>query len=302
MPVGAVVTREILIVSGKGGTGKTTLTASFAALGSPCVLADCDVDAADLFLITKPERERGETFTSGKKPVFDMEKCTRCGICVEHCRFSALTMEGGDLAYDRFSCEGCALCSRICPAGAVSMKVKECGEWYVSKTAYGPMAHARLRVAEENSGKLVTVVRREAKRLAEQTGVETIYIDGPPGIGCPVISSITGVDLAVLVTEPTLSGLHDLDRIARLARQLKVRTAVCVNKYDLNGEMTAKIEDYCRSSAIELVGRIPYDRSVIESLSRGEAVVHATHSEAAGAIRDIWDKVLSLCQRDRFNA
>jgi MinD superfamily P-loop ATPase len=175
------------------------------------------------------------------------------------------------------------------------MKENECGEWHVSNTLYGPMAHARLRVAEENSGKLVTVVRRQAKSLAEQKGIETIYIDGPPGIGCPVISSMTGVDLAVLVTEPTLSGLHDLDRITDLARQLKVRTAACVNKYDLNQEMTAKIEDYCRSGNVELVGSIPYDRSVIESLSRGEAVVHAAHSEAADAIRDAWGKVLNLC-------
>lgn len=290
--------REILVVSGKGGTGKTTVTASFAALGLPCVIADCDVDAADLFLITRPAREKSKTFTSGRKPVFDLTTCTRCGRCAEQCRFAALAIKGGDLVYDRFSCEGCALCSRICPSGAVAMEEKECGEWYVSSTRYGPMVHARLHVAEENSGKLVTVVRRQAKQLAEQNGMDTIYIDGPPGIGCPVISSLTGVDLAVLVTEPTLSGLHDLERIADLARQLKARTAVCVNKYDLNVEMTAKIEDYCRSGAIELVGRIPYDRSVIESLVCGEAVVHATHSEAARAIRDVWGNVLGLCRQN----
>lgn len=302
MPIGQGMIREILIVSGKGGTGKTTLTASFAALGSPCVLADCDVDAADLFLLTSPEKERSETFSAGKKPVFDLDKCTRCGLCAEKCRFSALDVRGGDLVYDRFACEGCALCSRICPAGAVGMKLNECGEWYVSRTRYGPMVHARLHVAEENSGKLVTVVRREAKRLAEEKGMNTVYIDGPPGIGCPVISSITGVALAVLVTEPTLSGLHDLERIAALARQLNVKTAACVNKYDLNEEMAGKIEDFCRSNRILLAGRIPYDRAVIESLARGRTVIYSARSNAAEAIRDIWSRVFQQAEAPLYDS
>ena len=282
---------EILVISGKGGTGKTTLAASFAALGRPCVLADCDVDAADLFLLVKPRRESSEPFSGGRAPVFNKDACTACGKCADLCRFSALALIDGILVHDRFACEGCGLCSRVCPEGAVSMVAQENGEFYTSMTPYGPMSHARLHIAEENSGKLVTVVRQKARHLAKEKGIDTIIVDGPPGIGCPVISSMTGVDLAVVVTEPTLSGLHDLKRVAQLARQFDVKTAVCVNKFDLNEEITGNIEEYCRSVGIENLGRIPYDKTVIEALVRGEAVVLSGDSPAAWAVGNIWKNI-----------
>ncbi|MDD5557430.1 MAG: ATP-binding protein [bacterium] len=282
---------QIAIVSGKGGTGKTTLTASFALLGRPCVLADCDVDAADLHLLMAPTRLRTEEFRSGRKPVIDRERCTGCGRCAERCRFSALEMRNGLPAYDAFACEGCGLCARVCEAGAIEMREQRCGEWYVSETACGPMAHARLGIAEENSGKLVTTVRREAVRLAEERGLRAVLIDGPPGIGCPVISSIVGADLVVAVTEPTLSGLHDLERVAGLAARFGIRTAVCVNKFDINEEMSGRIGAYCREGAIALLGRIPYDRAVVESLARGEPVIRAAGSAAAAAVRGAWERL-----------
>ena len=283
--------RELLVISGKGGTGKTTLAACFAVLGRPCAIADCDVDAADLYLVTQPRRLREEPFSGGRGPVIDRSACTGCGRCVEHCRFSAVELREGKAVVERFACEGCGLCARVCPAGAVRMEDQINGEWYVSGTPYGPMAHARLHVAEENSGKLVTVVRREARRLAEENGLERLLIDGPPGIGCPVISSMTGVDFALLVTEPTLSGLHDLKRVSELARRFGVPVGVCVNKSDLNGEMTGRIEAWCREGGMRFIGRIPYDRAVLEALSRGEAAVTVAGSPAAAAIREVWESV-----------
>ena len=244
---------EILVISGKGGTGKTTLAASFAALAAPCVLADCDVDAADLHLIVKAEEESVEPFVGGRRPVFNESACTGCAFCVSRCAFSALSLNGGSLSHDPFFCEGCGLCSRVCPQGAVSMREQENGESYLSRTPYGPMAHARLHIAEENSGKLVALVRQKAKSLAEERGLVTVIVDGPPGIGCPVISSVSGVDLAVVVTEPTLSGLHDLKRVAKLTRRFGVRTVACVNKCDLNEEIARKIEDYCHAENAELL-------------------------------------------------
>jgi len=284
--------REIAIVSGKGGTGKTTLAASFAVLARPVVVADCDVDAADLFLLMDPREEAKGEFRAGRKPVILPDRCTSCGICVERCRFRALSLGPEGLRLDRFACEGCGLCARVCPSGAIEMREQVCGEWYVSAGRCGPMAHARLHVAEENSGKLVTLVREKARGLARERGLDTIIIDGPPGIGCPVISSITNTDLAVVVTEPTLSGLHDLERIAGLARQLRVRTAVCVNKCDLNEDVSVRLGEYCAANGIPLAGRIPYDRAVVESLVRGEPLVCGPPSAAGAAVREAWERLL----------
>lgn len=283
--------KEILVISGKGGTGKTTLTASFAALGRLCVIADCDVDAADLFLLTSPERLSSEPFSGGRAPVLDAGACTGCGLCVRRCRFAALSLRDGVVALDHFACEGCGLCSRICPEGAIAMRDQVNGEWYISRTPYGPMAHAKLHVAEENSGKLVTLVRKQARLLAVEEKLGLILIDGSPGIGCPVIASLAGVDYAVAVTEPTLSGLHDLKRVAELARRFGVEVGVCVNKCDLNSEMTGRIEEYCHGAGMGIIGRIPYDRSVVEALARSEPVVNAYDSPAAKAVREIWKRV-----------
>jgi MinD superfamily P-loop ATPase len=280
--------KTLLVASGKGGTGKTTITAALAVRAEPCAVADCDVDAADLFLLMQPEKTSQGAFKGGRTPSFDAALCTGCGVCVARCRFSALSIEGKTLIHDGFSCEGCGLCSRICPAGAVAMREEVRGDWYLSKTPYGPMAHARLHVAQENSGKLVTVVREHARRLAENNGLPLLIVDGPPGIGCPVMASMTGVDHALLVTEPTLSGLHDLKRIIALATRFKVPAKVCINKFDLNETMTLKIEEFCASRGLELIGKIPYDRAVLASCVAGTPLGEEERSAASQAIKTMW--------------
>ncbi len=282
--------REIVIVSGKGGTGKTSLTAAFARLAGQCVLCDADVDAADLHLLLQPQVERTTVFFGGGVAVIDPDSCTGCGRCRELCRFDAIS---ADYAVDALSCEGCGVCVDLCPERAVDFPLRRCGEWYLSGTSSGEMVHARLGVAEENSGRLVSLVRREAARLAEEKGIELILTDGPPGIGCPVIAAIGGAAMLVLIVEPTLSGLHDMDRVIDLAAHFRVPGMVLVNKYDLNPEMTEAIEKRARERNLLLLGRLPFDPLFVKAMVAGKTVVEMESASATvGIVRRIWYDIL----------
>jgi len=286
------VIQELVIISGKGGTGKTSLAASFAVLAAGrAVIADCDVDAADMHLVLTPKIIEGTDFKSGHEAVILSEKCAGCGLCVELCRFSAVKrLPNNQYRVDPVACEGCGVCVRFCPAGAIAFPERLCGEWMVSETRCGTMVHACLGVAAENSGKLVSLVRREARRIAEEKGLPLLVTDGPPGIGCPVIASVTGASQVLAVTEPTVSGEHDLERVLRLARHFDIRTSVCVNKWDINPEMTERIERKADASGARVVGRIRYDRMVTAAQIQAKAVVE-TDAPSAEDIRHVWEKV-----------
>jgi MinD superfamily P-loop ATPase len=279
--------KEIVVLSGKGGTGKTTIVASFAALAKNKVLCDCDVDAADLHLLLKPKAKETHEFRSGQTAVIDEKLCTRCGLCQELCRFEAIT----DLKVDPTACEGCGFCVRVCPEDAITMEENLAGHWFVSSTKYGPLVHARLGIAQENSGKLVTVVRQNARSIVQKERFEYIITDGPPGIGCPVISSLSGANLALLVTEPTLSGIHDLERVIGVCRHFGVPPLICINKYDLNEDNTGQIERYCLEQGIEVAGKLPYDNIVTESLINGIPVVEYSRNGVSRQIEATWHKI-----------
>jgi MinD superfamily P-loop ATPase len=280
--------KELVIISGKGGTGKTTFTASFAALAKEAVLADCDVDAADLHLVLHPDIKHQEDFISGKTAVIHQERCTQCGLCQEVCRFEAIDTTP---RVSPFACEGCGVCARVCPVEAIEMQDNNCGAWYISETHYGPMVHAALGPAEENSGKLVAVVRQQAKQLAQEQQKSLILIDGPPGIGCAVISSITGASMVLIVTEPTLSGVHDLQRVSDLAAHFQIPVCVCVNKYDINPQMTEEIKDYCTKRQLTFVGQVPYDQTVVDALVHQQPVVTYSDGTLAEQMTNIWRQV-----------
>jgi MinD superfamily P-loop ATPase len=289
--------KELLVISGKGGTGKTSVTAAFAALAADVVLVDCDVDAADLHLILGPTDSRPRVFVGGKVAGIDHSACTACGRCVEACRFEAITVDvsrrGGELRYavDALACEGCGVCALVCPVGAASLNEETSGEWTVSQTRLGPLVHAHLLPARGNSGKLVTLIRGVARTLASERGVPLVLADGPPGIGCPVIASLSGADAVLIVTEPSLSGLHDLERVAGLARSFRTTPAVCINKWDLAPDVTETLTSWCASEKIPVVGRIPYDRAVTDAQVEGVSVIEHGDGPAAAAIRDTWTRV-----------
>ena len=276
--------KEIVILSGKGGTGKTTIVGSFAALAKNKVLADCDVDAADLHLLLSPSERQKSEFWSGQVAYIDEDECTDCGLCQELCRFNAIK----DFRVDPVSCEGCGFCSHICPVEAITMRENMSGYWFVSDTKYGPLVHARLGIAQENSGKLVAVVRQRAKQIAEEHNLDYIISDGPPGIGCPVISSLSGASLALLVTEPSLSGMHDLERVLGVCGHFGVPALVCINKYDLNEENTRKIESQCISQRVEIAGRVPFDNIVTKSIVQGVPVVEYSSGTVTREIEKMW--------------
>ena len=280
--------KELTIISGKGGTGKTSVVASFAALAQNKVLADGDVDAADLHLILVPEIRHEEDFMGGRTARINLEACTECGECLERCQFDAISP---DFVVNRIDCEGCGVCVHFCPVEAIDFPQNICGKWYISETRLGPMVHAKLGIAEENSGLLVSLVRNQARVLAEDRGLDTIIVDGPPGIGCPVIASITGASAVLVVTEPTLSGLHDLERVGGLAAHFKIPTLACVNKFDLNEEISDQIANFCARNHIELVGRIPYDTAVTYAMVAGKSIVEFPDGRVSDAIRAIWHKV-----------
>jgi MinD superfamily P-loop ATPase len=279
--------QEIVVLSGKGGTGKTVVLASFAALSRSKVLCDCDVDAADLHLLLKPTPQEEHEFWG--RPVADIEPdaCSRCGLCLEVCRFDAIH----DFRVDPFACEGCTLCREVCPEEAVTMREDLAGHWYVSDTRYGALVHACLRPGKENSGELVAVVRRQARRIAQEQGAEYILNDGPPGIGCPVISSLSNVRLALIVSEPSLSGIHDLERVLEVCRHFRVTSLVCVNKHDLDEKATRRIQDYCRRAKVDVAATIPFDPAVTEAVVRGIPVVEYSDGPAARHIAQLWQSL-----------
>ncbi len=280
--------KEVVVLSGKGGTGKTSLVGSFAAIAQSKVLADCDVDAADLHLLLNPKAQEENEFWSGQVAVIDGEKCTECGLCQELCYFNAIS----DFKVDPVSCEGCGFCYHACPDKAITMTECLSGHWFVSQTHYGPLVHARLGIAEENSGKLVAVVRQKARSIAEKENHEYIITDGPPGIGCPVISSLSGTDLALLVTEPTLSGIHDLERVLGVCRHFGVPALVCVNKYDINEDNTRRIEQYCTGQGVDMVSKIPVDNMVTEAMVRGIPVVEYNRNGVSQDIERLWSTII----------
>jgi MinD superfamily P-loop ATPase len=279
--------KQLTVISGKGGTGKTTITAAFAALARNHVMADGDVDAADLHLILDPLPRKEELFYGGRVPTLDKNTCDECGLCVEHCRFDAII----DFAIDPISCEGCGVCAHVCPQKAITMKESLCGKWFISQTRFGPLVHARLGIAEENSGKLVTLVRQQARLIAENENKGLVIIDGPPGIGCPVIAALTGVDMVLIVTEPTVSGIHDLERVMGVARHFNVPAMVCINKADINPENAARITKHCEEKGVALAGEIPYDPIVTKAMVAGKSIVEFEDGSIASEVKKIWGAV-----------
>jgi MinD superfamily P-loop ATPase len=280
--------KQIVVISGKGGTGKTVMTGAFASLAENKVMADCDVDAADLHLLLGPEIKQRHDFRSGLSASIDKKLCTQCNRCIDICRFDAI---GNDFVVDGIACEGCAFCSHICPVDAIRMQENLAGEWFISDTRFGPMVHAKLGIAEENSGKLVALVRKQAKELAEKNNCKWVIVDGAPGTGCPVIASLAGIDCAVVVTEPTLSGLHDALRVIEVTRHFNVPARLVINKYDLNIDMSNKIEGHCRENGIEMIGKVGFDKAIVEAMVEGKTIMEYTSSLAQAQIKDIWEKL-----------
>jgi MinD superfamily P-loop ATPase len=284
--------KELVVVSGKGGTGKTSLTAAFASLAENKVLCDADVDAADLHLLMKPDVRMTTDFMGGGIAEIDQDRCIECGTCREVCRFDAISE---DFVVDEIDCEGCGVCVDLCPEKAIDFPAQICGEWYISETRFGPMVHARLGIAEENSGKLVALIRQEAKKLAEQRNLDLIVTDGPPGIGCPVIASIGGASALLVVAEPTVSGLHDMERVADLALHFKIPGMVCVNKFDLNPGQAEKIEALAREKQMVVLDRIPFDPIFTKAMIQGQTIYeYEAASEIGKTVTGIWRKVMSI--------
>lgn len=287
--------KQITVLSGKGGTGKTTLTASFAALARNIVITDCDVDASNLHLLLNPRIVERQEFKGSKLAVIDESKCIQCNICEENCRFNAIK----NLKIDPVLCEGCGLCAYLCPAEAVKLEERVSGFAFISDTKYGPMVHARLEPGEENSGKLVTLVRQNARQIAEREGLNMILNDGPPGIACPVIASVSGVDVGIVVVEPTLSGIHDLERILDLLTHFKMPSLVCINKYDINKENTRRIIDFCDSNGVRVVGKVPFDSMITRAMVfRKPIVEYQPESTVSKHIEEIWEKVLEYLDEE----
>ena len=286
--------KQILVISGKGGTGKTVITASFAALSKNKVMADCDVDAADLHLLLHPEIKEKHNFEGGKTAVIDEEKCIGCGKCQEVCRFEAVREEGDKFKIDPLACEGCGACTLVCPENAIILKAENVGHWFISETKYGPLVHAKLGIAQENSGRLVSLVREKSMDIALKKGVDYVIIDGPPGIGCPVIASISGVDLALIVIEPTLSGMHDAQRAINVAKHFGIKTAVCINKNDLNPKNSETIKKDCLKSDVPVIGEIPFDKIVPESLVHEKLIVEYKDCRVSSEIKNLWNKITEI--------
>ena len=277
--------KEIVVISGEKAGGVGSIVGSFAAIAQRKVLTDCDVDAADLHLLLSPTFKEKKEFWSGQVAEISEEKCTQCGLCEDICHFDAIK----DFKVDPISCEGCGFCYYVCPDEAIVMKECLSGHWFISETRYGPLVHARLGIAEENSGKLVALVRQNAKLVADKEGLEYIITDGPPGIGCPVIASLSGANLALLVTEPTLSGIHDLERVMGVCHHFGIPALVCINKYDINKDNTRQIERFCSSQGVEVASKIPLDNVVTEALVRNLPVVEYSQARVSTEIERLWE-------------
>lgn len=282
--------KEITVLSGKGGTGKTTLTAALATVAKSTVFCDNDVDAADLHLIFHPEIHEQNAFSSGWKATINEEICTQCGICVDYCRFDAIHDNGdGVLRVNALQCEGCRLCERVCPSGAISSKENLNNFWYVSSTRFGTLVHAKMGPGEENSGRLVSQVRKRAKEIANQTNAQYVLNDGPPGIGCAAISSLSGTDQVLLVMEPSKSGLHDAQRLIELIKSFNIKASAVINKYDINLELTDEIEKFLEASAIPLLAKIPFDKQMVEAMIEGKTIVeYRPNSVIAETMQHVW--------------
>ena len=286
--------REIVIISGKGGTGKTSLTGAFAHLAGHKIICDLDVDAPDLHLLLQPVREREEEFYSGHEAVIDREKCTSCGLCATLCRFGAIRENGAGFKIDPRRCEGCKVCVALCPEAAVQFPDKHCGQWYISSTRFGPMVHAQLFPGGENSGRLVMVLKQQARELAKASAAPLVLCDGAPGIGCPVISSLSGAHLAVAVTEPTPSGRHDLERVAELCRHFRVPLTVIINKCDLNQDETLGIEAFCREQDYPVAAHLPHDPEMTRAMIQGLVVTEMPGGPFTEALQHGWARIEAL--------
>lgn len=293
--------KELIIISGKGGTGKTSITAAFAALSTNAILADCDVDAADLHLLLAPQVEQQYPFISGHIAQIKKETCTACGTCLPLCRFDAIhagEQPGQPYTIIPSACEGCGVCVHFCPQHSIEFPPQRCGEWYKSETRFGPMVHARLDIGAENSGKLVSVVRQEARKMAEEKQLDLILVDGPPGVGCPVIAATTGADAVFIITEPTYSGKHDLLRVLELTSHFHIPAYLCVNKWDINPSMAAEIQTCAKEKGATIIGNIPYDSKITSAQIVAQTIVEYGDSIAALAIKDIWN---TLCKEIGLN-
>jgi MinD superfamily P-loop ATPase len=295
--------KQLVILSGKGGTGKTSVAAAFAHLAvrgnSPilAVLADADVDAANLELVLAPEMEVRTDFWGGHVAQIDQQLCGGCGTCQEVCRFDAVLETNGVYTVDPIACDGCAACVYQCPEEAISMQPQLAGEWFRSQSRYGTLFHAALTPAQENSGKLVTVVKQNARLLAMDENISLVLVDGPPGIGCPVISAVSGADLALIVAEPTAAGVHDMQRVLETTDHFGVQALVCINKADIYPEGAARIEAFCQKKGIQVIGQIPFDLSVTESMVQGQPVTaHKPEAPASQALHGIWRKVTMILE------
>jgi len=293
--------KELIVISGKGGTGKTCLTAAFSSIADSKVLCDADVDAADLHLLTAPSIKFRSEFQAGHTAVIDQDKCSACGVCQDLCRWEAIS---ADFEVDSIACEGCGVCVYFCPEKAIDFPLNTCGQWFISRTRFGPMVHARLGIAEENSGKLVSLVRREAQKLGEKNNLDLILTDGPPGIGCPVIAAIGGASAVLIVTEPTVSGKHDLERVAKLAAHFNVPAMVCVNKFDINPDLSDRIEASAQKMGLTCIGRVPFDPTVTMSMVHARTIIeYAPDSMASRAVNEVWKRItqtLELPQQAHF--
>ncbi len=293
--------KEIVIISGKGGTGKTSITASFAMLGGKdIVVADCDVDAADMHLLMQPDWEKAEDFYSGVIADIDQEKCIKCGKCADVCRFNAIEIIENKYIVNTLNCEGCGYCFHICPTDAITMNEQNVGKWYISNTkANNVMVHARLGIGAENSGKLVAKVKNEAKRIAEETNKKFIVVDGSPGIGCPVVSSLSGADFVVLVTEPTISGLHDLKRVYQLVKKFNIPAGCIINKADLNAKVAQQIEEFLKDEKIAYFVDLPYDETFTKTMTNGRTIAEYNDTNLKSILIDNWGKIIEYTNKIR---
>ncbi len=282
---------ELTVVSGKGGTGKTSLVGSLSALAKNKIVVDCDVDAADLHLIIDHEIQRSNDFIAGSKAEVNQELCTGCGICVDYCRFDAIKYDRDYFHVLPLACEGCGVCRHFCPEDAIDFRPVKSGEWFVSKSRYGPFVHARLGIAQSNSGRLVSLLRQEARQIAAEKNLDMIIVDGPPGIGCPVIASITGADFVLLVTEPSLSAFHDMRRLIELIDHFEIRSGICINKYDINPDLSRKIEQFANEHELDVMGRIPFDNDITRAQVEGMNLIEFSDGQAAGQIKMLWEEL-----------